>query len=89
VQNWKAEGRKDYFTSCLEMPHALATAMATHVGFWVPAQAAVSNVQGKGLIQEIRSHYATLIAESEEELKSLLMKVKEESEGGGAKMVEE
>ena len=60
--------------------------MATHVGFWVPAQAAVSNVQGKGLIQEIRSHYATLIAESEEELKSLLMKVKEESEKVGLKV---
>ena len=86
MQNWKAEGRKDYFTSCLEVPHALATAMATRVGFWVPAQAAVSNVQGKGLIQEIRSHYATLMAESEEELKILLMKVKEDSEKVGLKL---
>ena len=86
MQNWKAEGRKDYFTSCLEVPHALATAMATRVGFWVPAQAAVSNVQGKGLIQEIRSHYATLMAESEEELKILLMKVKEQSEKVGLKL---
>ena len=33
------------------MPHALATAMATRVCFWVPAQAAVSNVQQQELIQ--------------------------------------
>ena len=49
------------------------------------AQTAIKIVRGN--INNLRyAHDTTLIAESEEELKSLLMKVKEESEKAGLKL---
>lgn len=53
----KRKAEKDHFTLSLEIPHAMATVMATRVCSWVPDQAAVSNVlYQQGSIQEIRGH---------------------------------
>ena len=43
-------------------------------------------IAGRNINNLRYAHYTTLMAESEEELKSLLMKVKEESEKGGLKL---
>ena len=49
------------------------------------AQAGIK-IAGKNINNFIYADYTTLMAESEEELKSLLMKVKEESEKVGLKL---
>ena len=43
-------------------------------------------IAGRNINNLIYAHHTTLIAENEEELKSLLMRVKEESEKAGLKL---
>ena len=49
------------------------------------AQAGIK-IAGRNIINLRYADYTTLVAENEEELKSLLMKVKEESEKAGLKL---
>ena len=45
-----------------------------------------TKIAGRNISNLRYTHYTTLMAENEEELKSLLMKVKEESEKAGLKL---
>ena len=53
---------------------------------WIEAQAGIKIAEEIWVTQIRRWPYGTLMAESEEELKSLLMKMKEESEKVGLKL---
>ena len=82
VQNWKRSTSRLYIVTLL----IWLKCRVHHEKYWSEEAQAGIKIAGRNINNLIYADDTTLMAESEEGLKSLLMKVKEESEKVGLKL---